>query len=73
MAKQLKIRRGTTIEHSTFTGALGEITMDTTKNTVVVHNGATAGGIPLAKESGSTSTASTATVARTYTFSRIFG
>ena len=51
MAKQLKLRRGTTTEHSTFTGAEGEITVDITKDTVVVHDGATAGGIPLAKES----------------------
>lgn len=51
MAKQLKLRRGTTTEHSTFTGAEGEVTVDTTKDTVVVHDGSTAGGIPLAKES----------------------
>lgn len=51
MAKQLKLRRGTTTEHSTFTGAEGEVTVDTTKDTVVVHDGVTAGGVPLAKES----------------------
>lgn len=50
MAKELKLRRGTTAEHSTFTGAEGEVTVDTTKDTVVVHDGATAGGVPLAKE-----------------------
>lgn len=48
-------RRGTTAEHSTFTGLAGELTVDTTKNTVVVHDGVTAGGIPLAKESAVTS------------------
>jgi hypothetical protein len=47
-------RRGTTTEHSTFTGLLGELTVDTTKKTVVVHDGTTAGGIPLAKESALT-------------------
>ena len=51
MATQLKLRRGSTTDHSTFTGAEGEITVDTTKDTVVVHDGATAGGVPLAKES----------------------
>lgn len=51
MATVLKIRRGTTAEHSTFTGEEGELTVDTTKDTVVVHDGTTAGGIPLAKES----------------------
>ena len=50
MAKELKLRRGTTAEHSTFTGAEGEVTVDTTKDTVVVHDGTTAGGVPLAKE-----------------------
>jgi hypothetical protein len=45
----LQHRRGTTSQHSTFTGLAGEITIDTTKNTVVVHDGSTAGGIPLAK------------------------
>ena len=44
-------RRGTTAQHSTFTGLSGEITIDTDKKTVVVHDGSTAGGIPLAKAS----------------------
>lgn len=52
MSTQIQRRRGTTAEHSTFTGAAGELTIDTTKNTVIVHDGATAGGFPLAKESG---------------------
>lgn len=43
-------RRGTTTQHATFTGADGEITIDTTKKTVVVHDGATAGGYPLLRE-----------------------
>ena len=47
----IQLRRGTTSEHSTFTGLVGEITVDTTKDTIVVHDGATAGGYPLAKES----------------------
>ena len=48
MATEVQRRGGTTTEHSTFTGADREITIDTTKNTVVVHDGATAGGFPLA-------------------------
>jgi hypothetical protein len=51
MATQVTRRRGTTAQHATFTGALAELTVDTDKKTVVVHDGATAGGIPLAKES----------------------
>ena len=46
MTTQIKRRRGTTTEHSTFTGAEGELTIDTTKDTVVVHDGSTAGGHP---------------------------
>ena len=47
----IQLRRGTTSQHSTFTGLLGEITVDTDKDTIVVHDGATAGGYPLAKAS----------------------
>ena len=43
-------RRGTTSEHSSFTGLAGELTIDTTKDTVVVHDGSTAGGISLLRE-----------------------
>ena len=50
MAKLLKLRRGTTTQHGSFTGAEGEVTIDTTKDTAVVHDGSTAGGTPLAKE-----------------------
>ena len=49
MARQVQLRRGTTTQHSTFTGAVGEVTVDTTKDTVVVHDGSTAGGVPLLK------------------------
>jgi len=50
MAKLLKLRRGTTSQHSSFTGAEGEVTVDTDKETLVVNDGSTAGGHPLAKE-----------------------
>ena len=53
MSTQVQRRKGTTVQHSTFTGASAELTVDTTKNTVIVHDGSTAGGIPLAKETGS--------------------
>ena len=49
MAKKLQLRRGTTSQHSSFTGAVGEVTVDTDKKVVVVHDGSTAGGVPLAK------------------------
>ena len=50
MATQVQFRRGNTAQHSTFTGANGEITFDTDKKTVVVHDGTTAGGFPLVRE-----------------------
>lgn len=50
MAKLLKLRRGTTTQHASFTGAEGEVTVDTTKDTVVIHDGSQAGGRPLARE-----------------------
>lgn len=46
MAKRIQFRRGTTAQHVSFTGAPGEITVDTTKNVVVVHDGVTPGGFP---------------------------
>lgn len=50
MPTALQLRRGTTTQHNTFTGANGEVTVDTTKKTAVVHDGVTAGGTPLATE-----------------------
>ena len=50
MAKLLKLRRGTTTQHGSFTGAEGEVTVDTDKATLVVHDGSTAGGHPVAAE-----------------------
>ena len=57
MAKRVQRRRGTTSEHSNFTGAEGEVTVDTTLDTLVVHDGTTAGGHPVAKADGSNITA----------------
>ena len=58
MPDQLQLRGGTTSEHSSFTGAAREVTVDTTKKTLVVHDGSQAGGTPLMKESGGTTDAS---------------
>ena len=51
MATAIQRRRGTAAQHSSFTGLAGEITIDTTNNTVVVHDGSTSGGHRLAKYS----------------------
>ena len=50
MAKLLKLRRGSTSDHNNFTGAEGEVTVDTTKDTLVVHDGSTATGFTLLRE-----------------------
>jgi len=55
MATQVQWRRGTTGETSLFTGAVGEVTVDTTKQTIVVHDGIQAGGYPLLREDGTNS------------------
>lgn len=44
MAKQIQLRRGTEAENKAFTGALAELTMDTTNNRLRLHDGVTAGG-----------------------------
>ena len=50
MARVLKLRRGTTAQHSTFTGAEGEVTVDTTTDSLVVHDNVTVGGHRQASE-----------------------
>lgn len=51
MPKQVRLRRGTTVQHAVFTGALGEVTFDTDRKSLVCHDGATPGGFPLAHRS----------------------
>ena len=51
MSTQVQIRRGNTAQTAAFTGSIAELTVDTDKKVVVVHDGTTAGGIPLSKES----------------------
>lgn len=51
MSTQVKLRRGTSLEHETFTGASAELTVDTTEQELVLHDGLTPGGHPLAKKS----------------------
>lgn len=40
----LQLRRGTTAENAAYTGSVGELTVDTTLNKVLLHDGSTAGG-----------------------------
>ena len=54
MSIQLQFRRGNTAQTAVFTGAVAELTVDSDKNTVILHDGVTAGGYALARESSLT-------------------
>jgi hypothetical protein len=56
MAKQIQLRRGTTTQISSFTGAAGELIFDTTLNTLTVMDGTTVGGTYMAKSASPTLT-----------------
>ena len=55
MATQVQFRRGTTAEHSGFKGADGEVTVDTSLKTVVIHDALTNGGFPVLRQDGTNS------------------
>ena len=55
MSTQVQFRRGTTAEHTGFKGADGEVTVDTSLKTVVIHDAITNGGFPLLRQDGSNS------------------
>ena len=44
MATALQLRRGTTAQNNAFTGAVGELSIDTQTEALIVHDGSTAGG-----------------------------
>lgn len=50
MTTQVQFRRGTTAQHQTFTGAEGEITVDTDKKTLIVHDGVHSSGFEVASK-----------------------
>ena len=55
MATQVQFRRGTTAQHNNFRGADGEVTVDTSIKTLVVHDAVTSGGFPLLRQDASNS------------------
>jgi len=55
MTTAVQRRRGTATEHSSFTGLEGEISVNTTNESVHVHDGSTAGGFELMRADGSNS------------------
>ena len=66
MATTIQIKRGTAAKNNSYTGALGELTLDTGTQTVRNHDGSTRGGRSLSPVSVSCSTAAS-TVAKTVT------
>jgi Major tropism determinant N-terminal domain len=56
MAQQVQLRRGTAADHATFTGAVGEVTVDTTSNVIRVHDGSKVGGYPMVNNTNPTFT-----------------
>lgn len=62
---QHQLRRGTNAQMASFTGAIGEITFDTSFNRIVTHDGLTAGGYPHALATVQTSTATSTGIAAT--------
>ena len=49
MPTQVQFRRGTTSQNNAFTGAAGEISVDTEVKTIRIHDGSTQGGLTLAR------------------------
>ena len=47
MPTVLQFRRGTTSQNNAFTGTLGELSVDTTLDTLRIHDGSTAGGFAI--------------------------
>ena len=56
MTTAVQRRRGTNTEHASFTGLEGEISVNTTNESVHVHDGSTAGGFELMRADGANST-----------------
>jgi hypothetical protein len=49
MPTQVQFRRGTSAQNNSFTGAAGELSIDSDNNTIRVHDGSTSGGHAVAK------------------------
>jgi microcystin-dependent protein len=47
MPTQLQFRRGTTSQNNNFTGAVGEVTVDTDTDALILHDGSASGGIEI--------------------------
>ena len=67
MSTQIQFRRGTTSQISTFTGAAGEVVVDTNKWTMVVNDGSTAGGFEIVNTSAAQTLSNKTLLSPTFT------
>jgi len=63
---KIKLPKKTNTQTNSYTGASGEVTIDTDKKVIVVHDGLTVGGLPLTRESYTNSSFDTANSASSY-------
>jgi len=63
----LQFKRGSTAQNANYTGLAGELTVDTTKNSLRLHNGSTVGGFEIGASTGSGGLAVTAIKTSAYT------
>jgi len=73
MPTQLQLRRGSNSDMSSFTGAEGELTVNTTNKSLHLHDGSTSGGIEFARADLSNSTAGWTVSDGTNTFTIVVG
>lgn len=71
MAIQLKLRRGTETENNTFTGAEGEVTVDTTNDQLRLHDNNRLGGWKVAKDEKVVHNTGGETIAGVKTFTNV--
>lgn len=63
---KIKLPKKTNTQSNSYTGAAGEVTIDTDKQIIVVHDGSTAGGLSLASEARVNAAFTAANVASSY-------
>jgi hypothetical protein len=63
---KIKLPKKTNTQTNSYTGAAGEVTIDTDKQIIVVHDGSTAGGLSLASESRANAAFTAANAASSY-------
>lgn len=73
MSKVVQLRRGTTAQVLAYTGAVGELVVDTDKDVITVHDNSQAGGHPIMSSEGGVFTGDVSQTATTQSTSRTTG